>query len=124
MAVPHRLEFQDVPVGSCRIAVVGGREIGVFNINGTYYGLANVCPHQQGPLCEGLISGTLEYEHDERREASGAGRIAWKREGEVVACPWHGLEVHVPTGRVLAWPRRRARTYKIRSTPGGLVVLL
>src|SRR3712207_8833332 len=26
-------------------------------------------------------------------------RFEWDHEGEIVACPWHGLEYHVPTGR-------------------------
>jgi nitrite reductase (NADH) small subunit len=122
VATPHLLEFDDVPEGSCRIAVVDGREIGIFKINGTYYGLANVCPHQQGPLCHGVVAGTLEYEVETGDRAPVRGRLVWRLEGEVVACPWHGLEVHVPTGRVLAWPRRRVRTYRVRATREGLVV--
>ena len=41
-----------------RIAI-GKLEIGVFNVDGQYYALPNVCLHQFGPLCAGRISGTL-----------------------------------------------------------------
>jgi len=34
-------------------------------------------------------------------------------EGEIVACPWHGLEYHVPTGRCLAYPNVVLRSYEV-----------
>jgi nitrite reductase/ring-hydroxylating ferredoxin subunit len=34
-------------------------------------------------------------------------------EGEVIACPWHGLEYHVPTGRCLAYPEITLRRYEV-----------
>ena len=37
-------------------------------------------------------------------DAEGGWRPRWALEGEVIACPWHGLEYHVPTGRCLAFP--------------------
>jgi nitrite reductase (NADH) small subunit len=122
MVNEYPLGFRDVPEGTCRIVSVAGREIGIFKIKGSYFALANQCPHQQGPLCEGLISGTLDYEID--HGGGRAGKVVWRHEGEIVACPWHGLEVHVPTGRVLAWARRRARTYQVKVTSEGLVVAI
>ena len=32
---------------------------------------------------------------------------------EVIACPWHGLEYHVPTGRCLAYPEITLRRYPV-----------
>ena len=37
----------------------------------------------------------------------------WEMEGEVIACPWHGLEYHVPTGRCLAFPHIHVRRYEV-----------
>ena len=34
---------------------VGGREIGVFNLGGTFYALRNICPHRGAPLCRGRL---------------------------------------------------------------------
>ena len=34
---------------------VKGREIGMFNVDGDYFALANRCPHAGGPLCSGRI---------------------------------------------------------------------
>lgn len=104
----------DLPVGSSRIVSVDSREFGVFNVRGRYYALENRCPHQRGPLCRGIVSGTLI--------SGGDPSPAWTHEGEVVACPWHGLEVHIPTGRIFAWPRRRVRTYAVLVTADGLVI--
>ncbi len=98
----------DFPEGSHRLVRVGRREIGVFNINGELHGLPNLCPHQTGPLCEGRPPlGTLVS----RKENDW--RFEWVHEGEIVACPWHGLEYHVPTGRCIAYPSVTLRRYQV-----------
>ena len=40
--------------GERKLVEIGGRSIGVFNVDGEYYALRNRCPHQGGPLCDGL----------------------------------------------------------------------
>jgi nitrite reductase/ring-hydroxylating ferredoxin subunit len=35
------------------VATVKGREIGLFNLDGGYFALANRRPHAGGPLCRG-----------------------------------------------------------------------
>ncbi len=40
-------------------------------------------------------------------------------DGEVVTCPWHSLEFHVPTGRCVAFADIRLRTYEVRVTDDG-----
>jgi len=98
----------DFPEGTHRVVEAGGRRIGVFNIGGRLYGLPNRCAHQGGPLCEGRrLTGTLAA------DAAGGWRPRWELDGEVIACPWHGLEYHVPTGRCLAMPEIRLRRYKV-----------
>jgi nitrite reductase/ring-hydroxylating ferredoxin subunit len=107
----------DFPPGTHRVVEVDGREVGIFNIGGRLYGLANRCAHQGGPLCAGkLVTGTL---------VAGAGTgwaRAWAMEGEVIACPWHGLEYHVPTGRCLAYPEIRIRRYDVALDGDDVVV--
>jgi nitrite reductase (NADH) small subunit len=107
----------DFPDGTHRVVEVGGRQIGVFNIRGELFGLPNLCPHQTGPLCEGrTVTGTLEADAD----SGWAPR--WTLDGEVVACPWHGLEYHVPTGRCLAYPQITLRRYDVSVRDGDVVV--
>jgi hypothetical protein len=47
-----------------------------------------------------------------------------EEEGEVVTCPWHGLEFHVPTGQCLALPDTRLRTYELRTVDGEIRVVV
>jgi nitrite reductase (NADH) small subunit len=107
----------DFPEGTHRVVEVDGRAVGVFNIGGRLYGLANRCAHQGGPVCEGaMVTGTLEA------DADGGWRPRWALEGEVIACPWHGLEYHVPTGRCLAYPHISLRRYEVSLRGDDVVV--
>ena len=112
-------DASDFPAGSHQVVTVGGRQIGIFNINGEFYGLSNVCPHQTGPLCEGKsTTGTLVA----RKEDDW--KFRWDYEGEIVACPWHGLEYHVPTGQCLAFPNIKLRRYEVMVEDGKVKVLV
>jgi len=98
----------DVPEGTHIVVEAGGREFGIFNVGGRYYALANVCFHQNGPLCQGVTSGTLEA----NPESDWQPR--WTYDGEIVICPWHRLEFNITTGRCLAFPKRRVPAYEVR----------
>jgi nitrite reductase (NADH) small subunit len=109
----------DFPVGEGRVVTIGKREIGIFNINGELYGLPNICPHQTGPLCESLrTTGTLVA----RAESHWA--IEWAHDGEIVTCPWHGMEFHIPTGQCIALPEIRLRRYEVLVEDRDVVVWL
>ena len=47
----------EVAPGSCKIVSARGREIGLFEIGGEYFGLSNRCPHKGAELCRGMIVG-------------------------------------------------------------------
>jgi nitrite reductase (NADH) small subunit len=114
----HRLgPVGEFPEGTHQVVRVGNREVGVFNIRGDFHAIPNMCPHQRGPLCTGSVSGTLDFgPHTEHR-------LAWIHDGEIVTCPWHALEFHVPTGRCLALANVRLRKFPLRVTDGELVIL-
>jgi nitrite reductase (NADH) small subunit len=108
----------ELPPGTHKVVVAGRREIGVFNIGGRFYGLPNLCPHQTGPLCEGRrATGTLVA------DAATQWRPRWVMEDEVIACPWHGLEYHVPTGQCLAYPEITLRRYPVEVRGDEVVVI-
>ena len=118
--MPNRFQvgrIEDFPEGSHRIVRVGNREIGIFNIAGTPHAIPNLCPHQRGPLCEGTLSGTIYY------GPRTQWNLAWAFDGEVVTCPWHGLEFHVPTGRCLGFPDIRLRRFEITVSNGDVTVV-
>jgi nitrite reductase/ring-hydroxylating ferredoxin subunit len=87
--------------------VVNGREIGIFHLQDGFYALPNLCPHQIGPLCKGRVSGTLAS------TAATNWKLQWVNDGEIVTCPWHGLEYHIPTGQCLAYPEIKLRSYEV-----------
>ena len=56
----HRVaRVGDIPPGSRKLVEIGGRSIGVFNIDGEFFALRNRCPHQGGPLCEGQLLAAI-----------------------------------------------------------------
>ena len=69
-------QIGDIVPGSAKAVVVGGREIALFNVGGTFYALDNTCPHQGGPLAEGWI------------------------EGMQVTCPWHAWTFKLADGKM------------------------
>ena len=86
---------------------VEGQEITVFCVNGEFYACENVCGHQGGPLCEGVITGTVSR----ASKRSTDDTVGWKRDGKVVCCPWHGWEYDITTGECLSRPSADVRTY-------------
>ncbi|MGH6735307.1 MAG: Rieske (2Fe-2S) protein [Methyloceanibacter sp.] len=83
----------EVPPGQCKLAIVKGKEIVVFNIGGEFFALDNLCTHEEGPLCEGEV------------------------EGFEVTCPWHGAKFDIRTGEVLQDPAYDAvARYNVRVT--------
>lgn len=108
---------QELPEGGHKVVTVGRREIGIFRINGRLYGLPNLCPHQTGPLCEAKkLTGTT------LARAETGWKVEWVHDGEIVACPWHGLEYHIPTGQCIAFPEIKLRQYELVERDGDIVV--
>lgn len=100
----------DFPPGTGRIVPLGGsRGIGVFNLQGSYYALKNVCPHQGGPLCMGLITGTTEP----RYVAGDYPELEWVKDGEILRCPWHKWEFEIRTGRTIFESRFHVSSYPV-----------
>lgn len=99
--------IDEFPVGTHRIVAVGKAKVGVFNVDGHFYALPNICPHQFGPLCEGPVGGMMVC------NAATGWRHELQRQGEILTCPWHGLEFDMATGRCLSSPRFRVRQYAI-----------
>ncbi len=67
-------QTREIPEGQGISVEVNGRRIAIFNVDGAFYAIDDVCPHQGGPLGEGELSG------------------------KIVTCPWHGWEYDVTTG--------------------------
>lgn len=98
-----------------RITVnIKGREITLFKSNDEFHAVLNFCPHQGGPLCEGLLDGTLTMEDWE---------WTYSCEGEIVSCPWHGWEFDIKTGEHLSRSAYRVPTYDVVVRDGEVYVV-
>ena len=111
-------KVEDLPEGSHKLVEAGGRELGLFNVRGQYYALPNACLHQNGPLCLGVVSGTVDA------SAETGWERTWVREGETIICPWHTMEFDITTGRCLSNPKRRLATYQVEVTGQEIKVVI
>ncbi|MDX1935217.1 MAG: Rieske (2Fe-2S) protein [Capsulimonadales bacterium] len=107
----------ELPPGERRIVSDPGtgRSYGVFNLEGTYFALANVCPHQGAPLCQGSVHAThrpgevFEFRPD--------------LTGRILRCPWHGWEFDIVTGKGLYDAESRVAAYPCSVDENGDVVV-
>ena len=70
----------EVPNGDFRVVEVDGAMVAVFNLNGAYFAVDDICTHDGGSL--------------------GGGHV----EGDEVVCPRHGARFRITTGEVTAPP--------------------
>jgi nitrite reductase/ring-hydroxylating ferredoxin subunit len=45
----------EIPMGAGRLVKVGGEEVALFNLNGEYYAISDLCPHRGASLAEGFL---------------------------------------------------------------------
>lgn len=85
-----------IPPREGRPVRIGGRDIAIFNVGDRFLAIDNRCPHQGGPLCDGIVTGAA------------------------VICPLHAWRVCLETGAVDR-PNGSAacvRTYPVRVLNG------
>lgn len=103
-----------VPPGQRLVTEAGGKRIVIFNLGGEFFGLLNRCPHQGGPLGEGVTTGLIEA------DPARPGCIRHSRPGEILRCPWHGWEFDIRTGLSRCEPARiRTRAYPAGAVAAG-----
>ncbi len=88
----------DCPPGQCLERVVNGRVIALCNVDGQFFALDGVCPHQGGPLGQGALCG------------------------HVLTCPWHGWQFDVRTGDHTISPTLRQPTIPLHLDGGEILV--
>ena len=67
----------ELPTNKMIIVVVGGKEVLLANLDGSYYAIANTCTHAGGSLAKGSIDGSI------------------------VTCPRHGARFNLMTGKAV-----------------------
>ena len=105
---------EELPPGTVKLISVGHWEAGVFNCNGTFHALNNLCPHAGAPVCLGEVTGMPVADVD--------GDLEWERDGEILRCPWHGWEFDITTGKTVTRPLRGVKKFKVAVEDGEVVV--
>jgi len=71
---------REIPPGGKKLVDLDGRAIALFNVDGQYFAIDDICTHDGGPLAEGELEGTS------------------------IRCPRHGARFDVRTGKALSFP--------------------
>ena len=74
---------------------VAGTSVGIFRLDGTLHAYENLCVHQGGPVCQGLLVPRVRECLDSSFASTG---IVFEEDELHIVCPWHGFEYSVRTG--------------------------
>ncbi|MBK8312547.1 MAG: Rieske 2Fe-2S domain-containing protein [Acidobacteria bacterium] len=80
----------EIKPGSGKSVNVGRDTIAIFNFDGEFYALDDLCPHRGAPLCEGFLD---------------AGKVF---------CPWHCFDFNLKTGESETIPSMRVQAYELK----------
>ena len=82
--------LDELPPGVSKEVEHDGRIYALFNVAGVISAIDGICPHQGGPLADGVVEGTM------------------------VTCPWHGWQFDVRTGKTPLGPRLKQAVYEVK----------
>jgi nitrite reductase/ring-hydroxylating ferredoxin subunit len=102
--------ISDFAEGDRRIVCHDGLEIGVFHWQEQFYAYQNLCLHQGGPCCEGVIMQKVEDVL--APDQTWLGQRFSDAEAHFV-CPWHGYEYDIKTGQCAGNRSLRLKSYPV-----------
>ncbi|HEX4148718.1 MAG TPA: Rieske 2Fe-2S domain-containing protein [Pirellulales bacterium] len=88
------------PPGQGLELVAGERMVALYNVDGEFFALDGVCPHQGGPLGRGCLTGAI------------------------VTCPWHGWQFDVRTGQHQLSRTLKQPQFEVRVEQGQVLINL
>ena len=80
MTLVRACSKSDISVGKMKEVNVGGQDLVIANVNGSFYALPRWCTHEEGDLSQGALSNNI------------------------LTCPEHGAQFDVTTGKPLLGP--------------------
>ena len=110
----------DLPDCERKIVPNGNSEIGVYRVRGRLFAYQNLCAHQGGPACEGLLMAKVEEVIAEDKTYQG---MRFNHDEMHIVCPWHGWEYDLESGVMVADPTFRLRKYDVVEKEDGIYVL-
>jgi len=93
--------LEDIPLSQARTVNIGDSMDAVFRLtDDRVKAIENRCPHKQGPLAEGIISG------------------------DDILCPLHNWRIHLDDGKVAAPDEGCVKTYPVKIEDGQVFLSL
>lgn len=90
----------ELPPGASKEVEHDGRIVALFHSDGRIWAIDGLCPHQGGPLADGVVRGT------------------------VVTCPWHGWPFDLCTGQSQIHARVRQPVFEVKVEGDDVLVLV
>ena len=109
----------DLAPGTGKTVTVEGKELAVFNVDGTYHVIDNECPHRGGPVCQGGLFGQVI---EPIAEDGTVRLLEYQPDRLNIVCPWHGYEYDVRTGINVGNRALRLRKVDVRVADGKVYV--
>lgn len=72
---------EEIPIGGSKLVEIGTTRVALFNLDGEFHAIEDVCTHDGGPLVEGEVVNGCQ-----------------------VICPRHGARFDIRTGAALSFP--------------------
>jgi len=85
-------------MGAGRLVEVAERKVALFNFNGEFYAISDMCPHRGASLAEGFLGG-----------------------GKVF-CPWHCFDFNLKSGECSTVPSLSVQTYEVKIVGEGIFI--
>jgi 3-phenylpropionate/trans-cinnamate dioxygenase ferredoxin subunit len=93
--------IDEVKPGERIVVDVKEHYVVLFNVDGQYYAVEDLCTHDDGPLGEGELSGTI------------------------IECPRHGAQFDITTGKAVRMPAiAPIPRYDVRLEDGQIQILI
>ncbi len=89
---------RDVSKGAATIVRAGRHEVAIFDVGGELRAYENCCPHQGGPIGEGVV------------------------DGDTVTCPWHAWSFDLRDGKLTLGDFAALRRFELRVEAGAIYV--
>jgi len=89
----------DVPANCGIQVVIEDEEIALFNLNGEFYAVTDLCPHRGAPLSEGYV------------------------EEDKILCPLHLFDFSLKTGQSRIASHLRVETFQTKVEDGSVFIL-
>ena len=92
-------KVSELSPGEKKLVEVDDIPVALFNVNGEFFAIEDVCTHDGGPLAEGELNG------------------------DQIECPRHGARFNVCTGAVLCMPAiEPVECYEVKVEGDGILV--